>query len=114
MAKLPGELTETIWLLKRELLGLIEDSTATEFTLFSLVGETQDTLPFLDELKNVSERAKTWFSRLSNSQIRIADSQPNISPDMLKLVIQSVEQIQAEIPAMKRSIEEVQQEWSLP
>ena len=113
MAKFPRELAEIIWNLKRQLLDIV-DATAAELTLFQLFGETSDTMPFLDELKRVAERATPWFSRLSNFQLRIAESQPTIPADMLNLVYQSIERIQIEIPAMERSIQEVKTEWNLP
>ena len=114
MAKFPNELAEKIWNLKRQLLDIIDAATTAELTLFELLGETNDTSPFLDELKSVAERAAPWFSRLSNFQLRIAESQPAIPPDMLNLVNQSIERIQREIPAMERSIQEVKTEWNLP
>ena len=114
MAKFPNELAENIWNLKRQLLDIIDAATTAELTLFELLGETNDTSPFLDELKSVAERAAPWFSRLSNFQLRIAESQPTIPPDMLNLVNQSIERIQREIPAMERSIQEVKTEWNLP
>ncbi len=114
MAKFPKELAEIIWNLKRQLLDIVDAATAAELTLFQLFGETSDTIPFLDELKSVAERATPWFSRLSNFQLRIAESQPTIPADMLNLVYQSIERIQIEIPAMERSIQEVKTEWNLP
>jgi hypothetical protein len=115
MAKFQNELAEIIWNLKRQLLDIIDAAATTaELTLFELFGETSDTLPFLDKLKSVAERAAPWFSRLSNFQLRIAESQPVIPADMLNLVNQSIERIQREIPAMERSIQEVKTEWNLP
>ncbi|WP_017304141.1 hypothetical protein [Spirulina subsalsa] len=114
MAQFPHELAETIWTLKRQLLEIIDAATLTELTLFERFGETNETISLLDELKNVSERAAPWFSRLSNFQLRIAESQPSISADMLNLIHQSIERIQIELPAMERSIQEVKREWNLP
>lgn len=114
MAKFTNELEEIIWQLKRQLLDIIDTATAAELNLFEMVGETSDTMPFLDELKSVAERAAPWFSRLSNFQLRIAEAQPAITADMLNLVNQSIERIQMEIPAMTRSIQEVKTEWNLP
>ncbi|TVQ51467.1 MAG: hypothetical protein EA366_15430 [Spirulina sp. DLM2.Bin59] len=113
MAKFPHDLTETIWTLKRQLLDVIDAATSTELTLFDRYGETNETIVLLDELKSVSERAVPWFSRLSNFQLRMAESQPNISSDMLNLVHQSIDRIQMELPAMERSIEEIKTEWNL-
>ncbi|MDJ1168740.1 hypothetical protein PMG71_04820 [Roseofilum sp. BLCC_M154] len=92
----------------------IDSATSAELTLFEQFGETNDTIALLDELKNVSDRASPWFSRLSNFQLRIAEVQPTISVDMLNLVYESIERLQIEIPAMERSIQEVKNEWNLP
>ena len=62
MAKLSRELEETIWILKRQLLDIINSATEVEFGLFEMLGETSDTIPFLDELKSVAERATPGFS----------------------------------------------------
>lgn len=114
MAKFPTELAEVIWNLKRQLLDIIDISTAAELTLFESFGETTETILFLDELKSVAERAVPWFSRLSNFQLRIAETQPAIPADILNLVNQSIERIEIELPAMRRSIQEVKVEWNLP
>ncbi len=114
MAKLPIATTEIIWSLKRRLLDTIDQATAAEAMLFDLIGETDGTVPFPDELKKVAERATPWFSRLSNFQLRIAEAQPTTPFDMLNLLSQTVERIQAEVPAMERSVQEVKMEWNLP
>jgi hypothetical protein len=113
MAKLPIEESEVIWTLKRQLLEIINTATAAEETLFSNHGETELTVAVLDELKRVSERATPWFSRLSNLQVRIAESQPDIAFDMLDLLNRNIIQIQIEVPALERSIQEVKQDWNL-
>jgi hypothetical protein len=142
MAKLPIEESEIVWTLKRQLLEIINTATAAEETLFSNHGETELTVAVLDELKRVSdtaaeetlfsnhgeteltvavldelkrvsERATPWFSRLSNLQVRIAESQPDIAFDMLDLLNRSIIQIQIEVPALERSIQEVKQDWNL-
>jgi hypothetical protein len=114
MAKLPIEESEIIWTLKRQLLEIINTATAAEENLFSNHGETELTVAVLDdELKRVSERATPWFSRLSSLQVRIAESQPDIAFDMLDLLNRSIIQIQIEVPALERSIQEVKQDWNL-
>jgi hypothetical protein len=37
MAKIPNELAETIWSLKRQLLEIIDAATSAEFTLFETI-----------------------------------------------------------------------------
>jgi hypothetical protein len=65
MAKLSNEMAETFWLLKRQLLDIIDEATAAEFLLFERFGETDRTMSYLDELKSVSEQATARFSRFS-------------------------------------------------
>lgn len=107
MAKLPEETTVTINSLKQQLLDILDNSTAAEFMLFERFGETETTMPILEELKSVAERLTSWFSRLVNLQLRyvIAQSQPTATFDMLKLLSEAIVRIQAEAPAMERSIQ---------
>lgn len=113
MAKLPIETTETINRLKQQSLGIVDEATVAEFTLFELFGETDQTMPFLEDLKTVAEDAKSSFSRLSNLQLRIAEAQPIAAPDMVELLAQVIARTTTRIPAWRRSIEEVQIEWNL-
>lgn len=113
MARLPEETTLTILSLKQQLLEIVDNSTAAEFALFERFGETERTMYYLNELKSVAERSTSWFSRLSNLQIRIASAQPAVPSDMLELLIQSLTRIQAEVPALERSVQEVKIEWNL-
>ncbi len=114
MAKLPKETTVTINSLKQQLLDILDNSTAAEFMLFERFGETETTIPLLEELKSVAERSTSWFSRLVNLQLRIAQSQPTATFDMLKLLSEAIVRIQAEAPAMERSIQEVKIDWNVP
>lgn len=113
MAKLPEETTVTINNLKQQLLGILDNSTATEFMLFERFSETETTISILEELKSVAERSTSWFSRLV-IQLRIAQSQPTATFDMLKLLSEAIVRIQAEAPAMERSIQEVKIDWNVP
>jgi hypothetical protein len=89
MAKLSNETAEIFWLLKRQLLDIIDESTAAEFLLFERFGETDLTMLYLDELKSVSEQATVRFSRFSNIQLRIADVQPWLTDKSLETPIPS-------------------------
>jgi hypothetical protein len=113
MAELPQDTAEIVWSLKRELLSFVNDATATEFAIFELFGENELTIVIFDELSSVKQKASDWFERLSSLQLRSADSQPMVSSDMLYLIERSVAQIQANLPAMGQSIQEVKQEWNL-
>lgn len=114
MAKLPNELEETIWNLKRQLLEITERAKAAEFALFERFGETERTISYLDELQSVAEQATERFSQFSSIQIRIVNAQPNVLSDMLELVNRVVITTQERIPALERSIEEIKAEWRLP
>ena len=113
MAKLPEEITETIWGLQRKTWEILEEATAIEFKLFTLFGETRETLVYLDEMKNVAEIATSSHSRLFRLHLQIAQSQPIASQDLLQFIQQVILETQTRIPAWNRSIEEVKLEWNL-
>jgi hypothetical protein len=113
MAKLPSDVNETLWLLKKQLLIIVDKAKAAELALFEHLGETEDTIIVLDELSDIAEQAVTRFSQLSNLQIRMAEAQPTVSPDMLDLVTQSIIHIQQRVPALERSVEEIIIDWGL-
>jgi chromosome segregation ATPase len=113
MAQLPLEVTETLWNLKRQALEIVEEATATEYTLFDAFGETEETLSYLDEMKNVAEEAESLYSRLSNLHLQVVQAQPSASRDLLRLLNQVINTTSARLPALKRSIQEVKQEWNL-
>jgi hypothetical protein len=113
MAKLPEDITETIWALQRKTWEIIEEATATEFKLFSLFGETRETLVYLDEMKNVADEANSYRSRLLSVHYQIAIAQPMPSSDLLQFIQKSILKTQTRIPAWERSIEEVKLEWKL-
>ena len=113
MAKLPKEVKETIWLLKRQSLDIVEEASATEFILFDLFGETEHTISYLDEMQNVAEDATSLSSRLSSIYLKIVQSQPQASADLLRLLYKTIEITQTRIPPWERSIQEVKNEWNL-
>ena len=113
MAKLPLNASETIWSLKRQLAGVIENARATEFALFNKFGETERTIAYLDDLQSVAEQATERFSQLSSLQIRIFNVQPNVPGDMLELVMQVIANTEARLPALAQSIQEIKTEWKL-
>jgi hypothetical protein len=113
MAKLPEQTTETINHLKQQSLDIVDEALETDFTLFEVFGETDRTISFFEDLKTVAEDAKSSFSRLSNLQLRIAESQPHASFDMLELLAQVIVRTSTRIPAWERSVQEVKIEWNL-
>jgi len=113
MAKLPIEIAETIWNLKRQLLDIIHDATAAEYTLFEQFGETDRTMDYLEQLKSVAQQADERFAQFSILQRRLANAQPTATSDMLRLVTEVITYTQARLPAWERSIEEIKIEWRL-
>ncbi len=114
MAKLPPQISETIWTLLRQLLTIVEDAGAAEYTLLERFGETEATLGYLNELKTVSLDAATRYSQLFKIRLRIAEVNPTAPNDMLRLVDRAITQNQLRIPALERSIQEIKTEWNLP
>jgi|JI102314DRNA_FD_contig_91_762637_length_1303_multi_2_in_0_out_0_3 hypothetical protein len=113
-AQLPSETTETIWTLLRQLLTLVEDAGAAEFTLFDRFGETEETIPYLEELKGVALDAASRYAQLANIQLRITEAKPIAPNDMLRLLYQAINQNQLRIPALEGCIQEIKIEWNLP
>ncbi|MFB2833632.1 hypothetical protein [Floridanema evergladense] len=113
MAKLPAEVTATINTLKQQALDIIVEASALESNLFEAFGETEATISYLDEMKNVADYAESSYSQLSTLQLQIAKAQPTAPPDMLDLLAQAITRTQARIPALERSIQEVKMEWNL-
>jgi hypothetical protein len=105
--------TQTIWDLQRQLLEIIDAAKTLEQSLFESVGETERSIIYLDELQSIAEQATDRFSRFSTFQIRIANTQPPVSPDIIDLVDRVIENTQQKIPALERSIQEIRQEWKL-
>ena len=79
-----------------------------------MFGETEATLPYLDEMKNVAEEAETSYSRLFRLHLQVTQAQPTASNNLLEFLQQSVSRTQIRISAWKRSVQEVKQEWNLP
>jgi hypothetical protein len=69
MAKLGPETTEIINRLRQEAFDIVDEATALEFKIFDRFGETEQVLSYMDEIKNVSEEAIAFLSRLSTLQL---------------------------------------------
>ena len=113
MAKLSPKKAEIIWELQQRLLEIIDTARTLELSLFEAFGETEDTIPFLDELQSIAQQAIERFSLFSTLQIRVANAQPPIPSDILEIVDRSIQTTQQKIPALNRSIQEITQEWKL-
>ncbi|MEM9543947.1 MAG: hypothetical protein AAGA60_31245 [Cyanobacteria bacterium P01_E01_bin.42] len=113
MAKLPPERQALIWDSKQKLLEIIDLARKAEFDLLENWGETEDTLPALDQLTEIAQQAKDRFSQLSTLQVLVAESQPLPRSDLLKLLDARLTIIQNRIPALERSIQEIKLDWNL-
>lgn len=113
MAKLSPEINKTLFLIKQTLLEIIDEATAVEFILFEKRGETNETISFLDEMKNVSIQAEDRYFQLSKLEVSIAQAQPIATNAMIDLLTRAIEQNQLRIPTWQRSIQEVKLEWQL-
>jgi hypothetical protein len=113
VAKLSQEIKITVRNLKEQLLDIIDESKGMEYEILGRFGENSETIPTLEQLTEITEQARTRFSQLSNLRLRIAEVQPSIPSDLLKLMSESIANVQSRIPALKRSIEEIKLDWSL-
>ena len=112
MAKLPDPVISNIFIIQRRIIEYLDSTTATEFRLFERMGETAETLPELEELQNIKEKLRSKYSRLYNLLLRIAESQPIASEDMLVLLYRSIELTEASIDASIASLQEIQRNWN--
>jgi hypothetical protein len=112
MAKLPDPVISNIFVIQRRIIECIDSTTATEFRLFERIGETAETLPELEELQNIKEKLRSKYSRLYNLLLRIAESQPIASEDMLVLLYRSIESTEASLDASVASLQEIQRNWN--
>jgi hypothetical protein len=113
VAKLSLGTAQTIWDLQHQLLEIIDIARTLELALFEAFGETDRTIPYLDELQSIAQQGTERFTRFSTLQIRIANTQPPIPQDLLQIVDKSIESTQQKIPALKRSNQETIQEFNL-
>jgi hypothetical protein len=113
MAKLPNDILKTIFELLEELSKLVDEALATEYQLYERFGETDETINSLDELKGIALDASSRYSQLCTLRLRIAETQPSLSNDMLTLLEKTIKKNQLKIPALKRSIKETKIEWGL-
>jgi hypothetical protein len=113
MAKLSPEIRAILSNQKEQLLDIIDRAKSLEFTLLESVGENIETISTLEQLTEISEQARTRLSQLSTLHLRIAEVQPTISVDLLKLMNEAIANIQNRIPALERSLEEIKLDWRL-
>jgi len=63
MVKLSEEPIITVLKLQRRLLQLIDEVTADGFSILEKFGETEETIPELDEFQNVRKWATSYYIR---------------------------------------------------
>jgi flagellar biosynthesis GTPase FlhF len=105
MAKLSPDIRLTLRQQKEQLLDLIDEAKSLEFILLDSIGENQETISTLEQLTEISEQATTKLSQLSTLHLRIAEVQPTIYNDLLKLMNEAIANIENRIPALERSLE---------
>jgi len=113
MAKLLDETLNTIFTLQRRLLELLDEAKAAELNLFERFGETEETIPELDQLQNVTERLRNPYSRLHRILLLVAESQPLADVTTLKLLSESIEEAQTTADASAASTQEIKRNWNL-
>lgn len=113
MAKLPEEILTIIFALQRNLVEGFDEAAATESMIFEQYGETEVTLPALEQLQNVKERLIGPYSRLSTLLPRIAQYKPTAPADVLNLLHQTIEQAQVARSASTASVREARRDFYL-
>ncbi|MGB3204865.1 MAG: hypothetical protein WBB28_07760 [Crinalium sp.] len=113
MARIPREITQTIVSLKQQLLDIIDSATTTEFELFEKFGETDDTIIPLNDLRDIAGQAASRFSQFSTLQLRVAQSQPIASTDLLQFLNEKIANAEQRVSALDRSIQEIKHDWGL-
>lgn len=113
MADLSETTTTIVFNLQRRLLEMINEATKYALIIFEQFGETEETLPELNELENVRERSTSYHIRLYRLLLQVAESQPTATSATLDLLAQSIAQTQAIADAGEASIQEIKRNWNL-
>ncbi|PSB05214.1 hypothetical protein C7B64_00650 [Merismopedia glauca CCAP 1448/3] len=113
MANLPVHTITTVFHLQRQLWELINEATETEWMMFKQFGETQETIPELEQLKNAAERLRNSYSRLYTLMLQVAESQPVANSATLDLLLQSIERGESTASASQASVQEIKMTWNL-
>jgi hypothetical protein len=112
VAKLPDPIISNLFIVKRRLAECIDQATAMEFRLFEQAGETSETLSEFEELQNVEERLMLSYNRLHTLLLKVCQSQPIPSKDMLNLLCQAIELAEATLDASVATLQEIQRDWN--
>ena len=114
MAKVYSQTLTIIFNLQRRLVELIDQAKTAEYHLFEDYGETEETIPELEQLQNGAERLRNPYSRLATLTLAIAEAQPIAPTAMINLLSQTVEEASASSDAVEASIMEIKRSWNLP
>lgn len=76
MANLPDKTLTTIFNLQRRLWKLTNETTAAAWVILEQYGETEVTIPALEQLDNVRKRLTDPYSCLHILLLRVRESQP--------------------------------------
>jgi hypothetical protein len=113
MTNLSPDIRATLSQQKEHLLDLIDEAKSLEFLLLDSIGENLETISSLEQLTEIAEQARTKLSQISTLHLRIAEVQPTISNDLLKLMSEAISNIENRIPALERSLAEIKLDWRL-
>ena len=86
MANLPEEALTKVFNLQKQLFKIVNEATITDYNLVEQYGETSETLPELEELQNIRERARDAYTGLFRLLLNIGETQPIINQDTLELL----------------------------
>jgi hypothetical protein len=111
VAKLPDPVLTSIFDLKRRLAECLDRTTEIGFRLFEQVGETSETLSEFEALQNVEERLVLSYNRLHTLLLRVCQSQPLASADMLDLLYRTIDVAEATLAASVATLQEIQRDW---
>jgi hypothetical protein len=112
VAKLPDPVLTNIFTLQRRIIESIDATTALAFGLLEQWGETTETSTELEELQNIQERLRSQYSRLNTLLLKVSESQPIASADMLNLLYRTIELAEATLDASIASLQEIQRNWN--
>ena len=92
---------------------ITDEATDTEYNLLEHYGENTETIPELEELSNIRERARDAYTRLFHLLLNIAQTQPIANKNTLELLYQAIEQADLIVDTLKISIQEIKNNWNL-
>jgi hypothetical protein len=113
VAKLPDPVLTNIFTLQRQIIESIDTTTALAFRLLTQWGEISEALTELEELRNIQERLRSQYARQNTLLLKVSESQPLASVDMLNLFYRTIEVAEATLAASIANLQEIQRNWNL-